>query len=83
MTVNFLNDALSAARPATDRNLHVDGISFNGKAIAAGTADLKPIGPVDFASPRRRRSVERHASDHRPSAPVTTRLVLKISQDAF
>ncbi|TDH61852.1 glycosyl hydrolase family protein [Dankookia rubra] len=47
LTVTFVNDAYGGSASA-DRNLHVDGISFNGTALAAGTADLKSNGGVDF-----------------------------------
>ena len=39
MTVTFLNDACGGSGDL-DRNLHVDGITFNGTALAGGTADL-------------------------------------------
>jgi hypothetical protein len=48
VTVNFTNDAYGGSS-ATDRNLHVDGITFNGVALASGSADLNSNGPVDFA----------------------------------
>jgi hypothetical protein len=48
VTVTFLNDAYGGSA-ATDRNLHVDGITYNGTALAKGTADLLRNGPVDFA----------------------------------
>ena len=81
VTVTFLNDAFGGSS-ATDRNLHVDGISFNGKAIAAGTADLNANGPVDFSFAKAAPVVN--------TTPVTQTigsgndaLVLKISQDAY
>jgi hypothetical protein len=48
VTVNFTNDAYGGSS-AADRNLHVDGITFNGVKLAGGTADLNSNGPVDFA----------------------------------
>ncbi len=50
VTVNFLNDAWGGTA-TTDRNLHVDAISYNGKAasIASGAGDLMSAGPVDFS----------------------------------
>ncbi len=47
VTVTFLNDAWGGSANL-DRNLHVDGITFNGTALAKGTADLTKNGPVDF-----------------------------------
>ena len=47
VTVNFLNDTWGGSS-STDSNLHVDGITYNGKALAAGTANLMSNGPVDF-----------------------------------
>ena len=48
VTVDFLNDAWGGT-PATDRNLHVDGIESNGRSLDGSTADLMSAGPVDFA----------------------------------
>ena len=48
MTVTFINDAYGGSSP-TDRNLHVDGVSFNGTALASGTAGLDSNGGADFA----------------------------------
>ena len=39
VTVNFMNDAWGGSS-ATDRNLYVDGITFNGIAVGGSTADL-------------------------------------------
>jgi hypothetical protein len=48
VTVTFLNDAYGGSA-GTDRNLHVDGISYNGAELARGTALLNRNGAVDFA----------------------------------
>jgi hypothetical protein len=48
VTINFLNDAWGGSA-SLDRNLHVDGITYNGTALAKGTADLIKNGPADFA----------------------------------
>lgn len=48
VTVNFLNDAWGGT-PDTDRNLHVEGISYDG--IAVGGAILFSAGAKDFAIP--------------------------------
>ena len=46
VTVDFLNDAWDGTRD-TDRNLHVDGIEFNGSSVA-GQSTLWSSGPQDF-----------------------------------
>ncbi len=48
VSVNFLNDAYGFT-PDTDRNLHVEGISHDGVAVAGGSAALLSAGPHDFA----------------------------------
>ncbi|MFC7542855.1 carbohydrate-binding domain-containing protein [Siccirubricoccus deserti] len=48
VTVNFTNDAYGGSS-AADRNLHVDGITFNGVELAGSSADLYSNGPADFA----------------------------------
>ncbi len=48
VTVDFLNDAWGGTG-ATDRNLVVDSITYNGKAVAGGSGSLNINGPVDFA----------------------------------
>ncbi|MBL6458083.1 family 16 glycosylhydrolase [Belnapia sp. T6] len=48
VTVTFLND-LYGGTSATDRNLHVDAVSYNGKAQAGGDFDLNSNGSHDFA----------------------------------
>ena len=48
VAVAFLNDAY-AGSAATDRNLHVDGILWNGAAVSGGSADLLSTGTHDFA----------------------------------
>lgn len=48
VVVNFLNDAYGG-NSATDRNLYVDGISYDGTGYPADTANLYSNGPVSFA----------------------------------
>jgi hypothetical protein len=48
VTVTFLNDAYGGSAGA-DRNLHVDGITYNGADLARDTALLNRNGAVDFA----------------------------------
>ncbi|MDB5372607.1 MAG: hypothetical protein JWP04_1249 [Belnapia sp.] len=47
VTVTFLNDAWGGTA-ATDRNLHVEGITYNGAALEQGSAELLRNGSVDF-----------------------------------
>jgi hypothetical protein len=78
--VEFLNDAYGGSA-ATDRNLHVDGATYNGQAVAGAAASLMSAGAKGFSFTE--------------AAPVTSgpvvltagtgtdALVLKISQDAY
>ncbi|WP_149535797.1 carbohydrate-binding domain-containing protein [Siccirubricoccus phaeus] len=50
VTVDFLNDAY-AGTPETDRNLHVEGISYDGVDLADGSATLLSAGHKHFALP--------------------------------
>ena len=80
VSVNFLNDAWGGSA-STDRNLHVDGATYNGQAVAGAAASLETTGAKGFAFTE--------------AAPVTSdpvvltagtgtdALVLKISQDAY
>jgi beta-glucanase (GH16 family) len=89
LSVNFLNDAYGGT-PSTDRNLYVDGVSYDDASIAGGavavpggTAALLSAGPHSFSFTG--------ASDGGSStSPVATTigsgpdaLTVKISQDAF
>ena len=47
--VTFLNDAY-AGTPATDRNLYVDGITYNGTVVPNATAALYSAGSVNFTA---------------------------------
>ncbi len=80
VTVNFLNDAYGGT-PTTDRNLYVDGVSYDGAALANGTAALLSSGPQGFGF---------SVAGTPPSGPASVTLgsgahalVLKISQDAY
>jgi hypothetical protein len=82
VSVNFTNDAYGGSATA-DRNLHVDGITFNGTAVTGGVADLMSSGPANFAFIKAAPVVT-------PPKPFTTTLgsgadtlVLKLSQDAW
>ena len=79
LTVNFLNDLYNGT-PDTDRNLYVDGITYDSATVPNGTAALMSAGPLDFA----------FTDSGTVSTPKNTTigsgpdsLVLKISQDAF
>ena len=79
LTVNFLNDLYNGT-PDTDRNLYVDGITYDSATVPNGTAALMSAGPLDFA----------FTDSGDVSTPKNTTigsgpdsLVLKISQDAF
>ncbi len=74
LTVKFLNDAWGGT-PDQDRNLHVQGMSFNGQELIGMAADLFTTSVTTFAATK-------------PIAPKTTilgdgpdTLVLKLSQD--
>ncbi|WP_052389649.1 carbohydrate-binding domain-containing protein [Belnapia moabensis] len=90
VTVNFLNDAYGGS-PSLDRNLHVDGITFNGTALARGTADLGTNGPVDFGFTKAAPPAPTPSPS--PGTPTTglvktigagsDAIVMKVSQDAY
>jgi hypothetical protein len=88
VTVNFTNDAWGGSA-ATDRNLHVDGITYNGKTLATGEADLLRNGPVDFAFTDGSATPAPSPAPGTGTAVVKTigigadSLVLKLSQDAY
>jgi len=48
VAVNFLNDRWDGTQ-ATDRNLHLEGASYNGQAVAGAAADLMRAGPEEFS----------------------------------
>ncbi len=47
-TINFLNDAWGGTA-ATDRNLYLEGATYNGAAVAGATAAFEREGPQSFA----------------------------------
>ncbi len=63
VSITFLNDAWDGT-PDTDRNLHVDGIAYNGAAIGDGEADLMSAGTATFAF------TDMGGTDPAPSAPA-------------
>uniref|UniRef100_UPI001B80C025 carbohydrate-binding domain-containing protein n=1 Tax=Muricoccus aerilatus TaxID=452982 RepID=UPI001B80C025 len=48
--VNFLNDAWGGSSDL-DRNLHVDGVTYDGQAVASSAVSLERNGSVEFAIP--------------------------------
>ncbi|HWX47232.1 MAG TPA: carbohydrate-binding domain-containing protein [Roseomonas sp.] len=47
VAVNFLNDAYGGTA-ATDRNLHVDGATYNGTEVSGASLSLTSNGPASF-----------------------------------
>ena len=83
VTVNFLNDAW-AGTAATDRNLYVDGASYNGVAVAGAARTLLSAGPANFGF------TEAGTAPPPSGGAGTTSvgsgsdaLVLRITQDAY
>jgi hypothetical protein len=80
VTVTFLNDAWGGT-DATDRNLYIDGATYNGAALGGVATVLKGTGPASFGFTE---------AGTAPGAPKTITagsgsdtLVLKVSQDAY
>ena len=79
VTVNFLNDAWGGSAD-TDRNLYLEGATYDGAFVPRVTQELQVSGPVSFS-----------ITDNLPNLPsITTTvgsgsdtLALKISQDAY
>jgi hypothetical protein len=47
ITVNFLNDAYGGS-PSTDRNLYVDGATYDGQTVTGAFLSLHSAGPQSF-----------------------------------
>ncbi len=80
VTVNFLNDAYGGSVD-TDRNLYVDGATYDGSFVPGAAQELAVNGPVSFG-----------VTDSTPTPSTSTTstigsgsdtLVLKVSQDAY
>jgi len=69
--VAFLNDAWGGTA-ATDRNLYVNGINYDGSAVGGASATLLSNGVASFAVP---------AAD--APAPVNQALTLHLAEDAW
>jgi hypothetical protein len=80
VTVTFLNDAWGGSADK-DRNLHVDGITFNGTALASGTASLGANGPANFTFTKA--AVDTSGAITKTLGSGSDTLVLKISQEAY
>ena len=76
--VNFLNDAWGGTA-TTDRNLYVDGISYNGTAVPNGSASLMSAGPVSFSVP----ASASHSPATLSAGSGSDQLVIKLSEDAY
>ncbi|MBL6458882.1 family 16 glycosylhydrolase [Belnapia sp. T6] len=79
VTVSFLNDSYGGSA-ATDRNLHVDAVSYNGKAQAGGKFDLLANGSHDVAIAA---TVVSHAPSSTTVGTGADSLVIKLSEDAY
>jgi beta-glucanase (GH16 family) len=77
--VEFLNDAWGGTA-ATDRNLFVEGATYNGEALAGAAADLMSAGSASFAF-EEAAPAPRFATLTAGSGPDS--LVLELSQDAY
>lgn len=80
VTLNFLNDAWGGT-PDTDRNLYIDGATYDGAFVPRVAQELQVSGPVSFS-----------VADGTPAPSTSTTttvgsgsdtLVLKVSQDAY
>jgi len=83
LAVSFLNDAYGGT-PATDRNLYVNGVSYDGISSRPGSATLETTGTTRFTIP---------PANDPEATPTTTNggtfgsgpdtLVLTLAEDAF
>jgi hypothetical protein len=81
VTVDFLNDAWGGS-VGTDRNLHVQSISYNGVALPGAAQDLMSSGPASLAFIGVAAPVHASAMQLELGSGTDT-LVLRISQDAW
>ncbi|TPG49585.1 hypothetical protein EAH89_20670 [Roseomonas nepalensis] len=80
-TIEFLNDAWGGT-PQTDRNLYLDGATYNGVAVAGANAVLEKPGPA-FVTFTDTGPVTVPAPASATIGAGADSLVLKISQDAY
>ncbi|TPG37697.1 hypothetical protein EAH89_29970 [Roseomonas nepalensis] len=74
--VTFLNDEWGGTA-ATDRNLYVDGMAYNGNAVPSGTASLLWTGTAAFQVPTSGTAVNSMIGSGADT------LVLKVSEQAY
>ena len=67
VAISFINDAWGGSA-ATDRNLYVNSVSYDGRAAAGAPATLMSTGTASFAV---------------PGTPVSTALILHLAEDAW
>lgn len=83
VTVNFLNDAYGGTA-ASDRNLHVEGITWNDVAVGGTPSTLWSAGPRSFSATD---ATAAPGGDHTPASITlgsgADRLILKLSEDAY
>ncbi|WP_342108368.1 carbohydrate-binding domain-containing protein [Methylobacterium sp. SI9] len=82
VSLNFLNDAYDGS-PALDRNLYLDGASYNGTAIAGGSLTFLNPGPQQFAVPGTSTGTGTSGAVATTVGTGPDKLVLKISEDAY
>ena len=78
VVVNFLNDAWGGTTGA-DRNLYVDGISYNGTALPNSSASLMSSGPASF----RVAATATHTPATLSAGSGSDQLVIRLSEDAY
>lgn len=82
--VNFLNDAYGGSTTA-DRNLYVDGITWNGAAVGGTPATLFSAGTKAFSATDS--TAATGTADHTPAMTTigtgSDKLYVKISEDAY
>jgi hypothetical protein len=79
ISISFINDHWGGTA-AADRNLYVDGITFNEKAVTGGTADLTTNGTATFSFSKP--AVSSWKGDASAGSGANT-LVLKVSETAY
>ncbi len=90
VSINFLNDAYATPySPSTDRNLYVDGATYNGTDVSGSKLTLMSAGVQAVtvhditAVPTASTSISTPISAGIGSGSGSDKLVLKISQDAY
>ena len=79
-TVNFLNDAYGGG-PNVDRNLYIDGATYNGTFVPSAAQELQVSGPVSFGFLDKTPAPTTSTTTTIGSGSDT--LVLNVSQDAY